>query len=322
MLPFSKMHGEVRAARNSGQDRAGHTDRGGSIMDTPVTFTSDGLTLAGDLHIPDSHRPGERLPAFIVLHGFIGSKDKSHAELMARMLEGFGYAVLRFDFRGCGKSEGKRGYVLCHDQVADAKNALNWLSERPEVDPRRIAVIGHSFGAAVACYAGAVDQRFAAVVSSCGWGHGERKFRGQHPGAEAWARFTGMLEANREHKEKTGEALTVPRFDVVPMQEHLRKNLSPNALMEVSADTAQSMFDFRAEEVVHWISPRPVLFIHGADDTVTPTEQSIRLWEKAGQPKDLVLITGTDHFPLAGNNARTKGLLKGWLDVHFPAPAP
>jgi len=289
-------------------------------MDTPITFVSDGLTLAGDLHIPDGRRDGERLPAFIVLHGFIGSKDKSHAELMARLLEGFGYAVLRFDFRGCGRSEGRRGYVLCHDQVADAKNALNWLAERPEVDPKRIAVIGHSFGAAVACYAGAVDQRFAAVVSSCGWGHGERKFRGQHPG-EAWQKFIGMLEANRAHKEKTGEALTVPRFDVVPMQEHLRKNLSPNALMEVSADTAQSMFDFKAEEVVHWISPRPVLFLHGADDTVTPTEQSIRLWEKAGQPKDLVLITGTDHFPLAGDNTRTKALLKGWLDVYFPASA-
>ena len=81
------------------------------------------------------------------------------------------------------------------------------------------------------------------------------------------------------------------------------------------------MFDFKAEGVVHWISPRPVLFLHGADDTVTPTEQSIRLWEKAGQPKDLVLITGTDHFPLAGDNTRTKALLKGWLDVYFPASA-
>jgi pimeloyl-ACP methyl ester carboxylesterase len=156
------------------------------------------------------------------------------------------------------------------------------------------------------------------VVSSCGWGHGERKFQGQHATPEAWAKFTAMLAANRAHKEKTGEALTVPRFDVVPMQEHLRKNLSPNALMEVSADTAQSMFDFKAEEVIHWISPRPVLFIHGADDTVTPTEQSIRMWELAGQPKDLVLITGTDHFPLAGDNSRTAGILKGWLDRYFP----
>ncbi len=188
---------------------------------------------------------------------------------------------------------------------------------RPEIDPARIGVIGHSFGAAVACYAGAVDQRFAAVISSCGWGHGEHKFRGQHPG-EMWEKFTTMLADARAEKERTGTAPTVPRFDVVPIAEHLRKNLSPNALMEVSADTAQSMFDFRAEEVVHWISPRPVLFLHGADDTVTPTEQSLRLWECAGQPKDLLLITGTDHFPLSGNNQRTQDILKGWLDRYLP----
>ena len=109
----------------------------------------------------------------------------------------------------------------------------------------------------------------------------------------------------------------VPRFDVVPMQEHLRKNLSPSAQMEVSSDTARSMFEFKAEEVIHWLSPRPVLFLHGADDTVTPTEQSIRLWELAGQPKDLILVTGTDHFPLAGDNPRVLSMLKGWLDLHF-----
>ena len=286
-------------------------------MEEEITFISDGLELAGNLHLPDGYVPGEKLPAFIVLHGFIGSKDNSHAEIMARMLTDWGYASLRFDFRGCGKSEGQRGYVLCHDQVADAKNALNWLLQRPEIDPDRVGLIGHSFGAAVACYAGATDQRFAAIVSSCGWGHGERKFRGQHPG-EAWDKFTAMLADARAEKERTGTAPVVPRFDVVPMAEHLRKNLSPQALMEVSADTAQSMYEFKAEEVIHWVSPRPILFLHGADDTVTPTEQSIRLWERAGPPKDLFLITGTDHFPLAGAGSRTRDIVKGWLDQHFP----
>ncbi len=93
-------------------------------MQTPVSFMSDGLRLAGNLHLPEGYQEGERVPAFIVLHGFIGSKDDSHAELMARMFRDWGYAALRFDFRGCGQSEGERGYVLCHDQVADAKNAL------------------------------------------------------------------------------------------------------------------------------------------------------------------------------------------------------
>ncbi len=287
-------------------------------MEQEVTIISDGIELAGDLHIPDDYKEGEKLPAIIILHGFIGSKDQSHSEIMARMFTDWGYASLRFDFRGCGKSGGERGYVLCFDQVADTKNALNWLLERPEIDPDRVAVIGHSFGAAVACYTASLDQRFAAIISSCGWGHGERKFQGQHLG-ENWDKFLALLENGRSEKERTGKAPMVPRFDVVPMAEHLRKNLSPQALMEVSADTAQSMFDFKAEEVIHYIAPRPILFLHAARDTVTPTEQSIRMWELAGHPKDLVLISGTDHFPLSGDDERTRGILKGWLDKNFPA---
>jgi hypothetical protein len=52
-------------------------------------------------------------------------------------------------------------------------------------------------------------------------------------------------------------------------------------------------------------------------DHPQPTEQSIRLWERTGQPKDLVPITGTGHFLLAGNNPRTQSILKGWRDAHF-----
>jgi dipeptidyl aminopeptidase/acylaminoacyl peptidase len=287
-------------------------------MEETVTIPSDGLSLAGVLHIPNSYKRGERLAAFVVLHGFIGSKDESHAHIQAKMLEEWGYAALRLDFRGCGDSGGKRGYVLCLDQVSDTRNAVTWLSERPEVDARRIAVMGHSFGAAVAVYAAGEDKRIAAVVSSCGWGNGERKFRGQHPGEEKWKRFMDMLERNKKHKEETGESLMVSRWDVVPIPEHLRKNLSYKAQMELPADTAQSMYDFRAEDVVGKIAPRPLMLFHTADDQVTPTEQSIRMFELAGMPTELYLVTGESHFPLAGDGQPARNLIKGWLDRYFP----
>jgi len=288
-------------------------------MQTSVTFPSDGLSLSGVLHIPDSHKSGQRLPAFLVLHGFIGSKDESHAELQANLLESWGYAALRFDMRGCGDSEGERGMVRCLDQVADTRNALTWLAQRPEIDPKRIAVIGHSFGAAVAVYTGGVDERVAAVISSCGWGDGERKFKGQHPGPENWKKFTDMLARGREHKEKTGETMWVSRWDVVPIPEPLRRNLSSKAQMTVPVETAQSMFDFRADDVVGKIAPRPLMLLHTADDQVTPTEQSLRLFERAGMPTEMYLITGESHFPLAGDGQPAKDLMYGWLKRFFPA---
>src|SRR3954462_2020872 len=161
-------------------------------MQEKLSFHSDGLKLSAVLHVPDKRKPGQRLPAFLVLHGFVGSKDESHAEIQARMLEAMGYVTLRFDFRCCGESEGERGQVRCFDQVADTKNALTFLAAREEGDPERIGVIGDSFGAAVAVYTAGVDNRVACVISSCGWGDGERKFRGQHPTPQAWARFTGL----------------------------------------------------------------------------------------------------------------------------------
>jgi fermentation-respiration switch protein FrsA (DUF1100 family) len=290
-------------------------------MERPVRFSSDGIELAGVLHIPDNRRAGQRLAGFLVLHGFMGSKDESHAEIQARMLCDFGYAALRFDMRGCGDSGGRRGYVLCLDQVADTRNALTWLADQPEIDPGRIGVIGHSFGAAVAIYTAGVDQRVAAVVSSCGWGHGERKFRGQHPTPEAWKEFTGMLERGKEHKARTGESLWVSRWDIVPIPEHLRRHLPKKAQTEVPVDTAQSMYDFRAEQVVGSIAPRPLMLLHTADDTITPTEQSIRLFEKAGQPTELFLITGVSHFPLAGDGSYARQITKRWLDKFFPVTA-
>ena len=227
-------------------------------MQHKLAFMSDGLKLSGVLHVPEQRRAGEKLPTFIVLHGFVGTKDESHAELQARMLEEFGYCAFRIDLRGCGESEGERGQVRCFDQVADTKNAFSFIVEREEVDPARIGVIGHSFGAAVAIYTAGIDERFACVISSCGWGDGERKFRGQHPTPEAWAKFTGILEQGRRHKAETGKSMWVSRFDVVPIPESLRKNLSPKALMEVPVETAISMYQLRAEDVVANIAPRPL----------------------------------------------------------------
>lgn len=288
-------------------------------MQEKVTFESDGLKISGVLHVPDGF-DGKPLPAFIVCHGFVGSKDESHAQIQAEMMEGFGYVALRFDFRSCGESEGERGQVRCMDQVADAKNALTFLAKRPEVDPVRIGITGHSFGAAVSVYTAGVDERVACCLSSCGWGDGERKFRGQHPTEESWNKFVSILDEGRKHKQETGESAWMSRFDAVPIPPALRNNLSPKAIMEIPTETAWSMRNFRADDVVANIAPRPLLLFHTANDTITPTIESVRMWEKAGHPKELMLVDTTAHFPLAPNDAaRTKMMMKGWLDKFFPS---
>jgi uncharacterized protein len=98
--------------------------------------------------------------------------------------------------------------------------------------------------------------------------------------------------------------------------------LAPNSVEMFPAETAQSMFDFRAEEVVGNIAPRPLLLIHAAKDSVTPTEQSVEMFKRAGQPSELHLFSGLDHFLFAEKSTRVWTMMRGWLDNYFPAVKP
>lgn len=283
-----------------------------------VTFKSAGLILAGSVGLPEGLAPTERRPAFMVLHGFGSNKNAGNVQGPCKLLNELGYVSLRFDMRGCGESEGERGNLICLEQVEDTRNALGFLASHPQVDPDRIGVIGSSFGAAVAVYTGGVEKRIAAVISASGWGHGERKFRGQHPTPEAWAKFTAMLEAGRGYRQKHGKPLMVSRYDIVPIPEQLRGHVVPGSIQEFTWETAQGMYDFRGEDVVANIAPRPLLLLHSAADSVTPTEQSIALFQKAGQPADLHLFAETDHFMFAEHNTRVRTVVLGWLEKFFP----
>ena len=178
--------------------------------------------------------------------------------------------------------------------------------------------MGASFGAAVAIYTAGVDQRVAACVSAGGWGDGEKKFRKQHESPEAWARFTAMLAEGRRRRAQTGESIMVPRYDIVPIPLALRGNVAPGSIMEFPFEVVESMYAFRANDVVGKISPRPLLLLHPANDSVTPTEQSIDLFRHAGQPTDLHLVAGVDHFVLSEGNTLVVTLLRNWLDKYFP----
>ncbi|MBV8168482.1 MAG: alpha/beta hydrolase [Alphaproteobacteria bacterium] len=283
-------------------------------MEQRITFTSDGLTLAGILRIPEGG--AQPRPAFLVLHGFGSNKDGGVSKAVAELLSGFGYVTLRFDMRGCGDSAGERGRVICLEQVADTRAARAWLAARPEVDPARIGVIGNSFGAAVAVYTAAVEPRLAACISCGGWGDGAAKFRKQHESPEAWARFTAMMEEGKRQRA-AGKTLMVPRYDIVPIPPGLRGNLSPGSIMEFPFDVVESMYGFMANDVVQKIAPRPLLLLHPAVDSVTPTEQSIELFKRAGQPTDLHLVANVDHFMLSEGNPLVIELVRHWLQKYF-----
>jgi len=107
--------------------------------------------LAGELVLP--RQRAATIPAVLFLsatgqedrHGFAGPPpvDLGSHEI-TDALAGAGFAVLRYDERGRGKSEpGELGFL---DQVEDGKRALGILLVQPEVDPDRVIVVGHGEG--------------------------------------------------------------------------------------------------------------------------------------------------------------------------------
>jgi hypothetical protein len=130
-----------------------------------------------------------------------------------------------------------------------------------------------------------------------------------------------MLKDGREHRARTGKPLMVPRYDIVPIPSHLRGNLPTKSVHMFTAETAQSMYDFRPNDVIGRIAPRPVLLLHAANDSVTPVEQSIGLYKRAGRPTELHLISDVDHFMFAEDNIRVWNLIRTWLADYFPAAA-
>ncbi len=121
----------------------------------------------------------------------------------------------------------------------------------------------------------------------------------------------------------------VPRYDIVPIPQHVADNLAqqnvqmlaPGSIEMFPAETAQSMFDFRADDVVGKIAPRPLLLLHSANDSVTPTEQSVEMFKRAGQPAELHLLSGLDHFMFSEKSTRVWSIMRDWLDTYFPARA-
>lgn len=135
-------------------------------MIKPITFANEGQQLVGVLHVPDGLEGGKKAPGIVMFHGFTGNETEDHRVFVhvARALCGSGFAVLRFDFRGSGDSDGEFENMTIPGEVSDAKKALTVMAQQEAVDKERIGVIGLSMGGRVATIVASQDKRVRYVV--------------------------------------------------------------------------------------------------------------------------------------------------------------
>jgi dipeptidyl aminopeptidase/acylaminoacyl peptidase len=265
-------------------------------FEKPVCFLNNNQKLFGILHLP---KEKGKFPAIVFCHGFMGHKlGARHGGRLfvkaGRTLAEEGFAVLRFDFRGSGDSDGEFEDMTTSGEIDDLKAALKFLETVKQIDKKRIGVVGLSLGGTVAICTAAEDHRIRAVASWSGVAFLEDVFRVNIIGEENYHKLM-----------KNGF------YDIVREGQPVGYRISKKFFMDLK--------NHNPIQAIAKISPRPVLIIHGTKDVVVPPENAEALYKNAGNPKELRWIEGADHvFMERDKTAEVIAVTTKWFkDVFF-----
>ncbi len=180
----------------------------------------------------------------------------------ARLFFGRGFNVFLYDSRRHGLSEGYYCTYGFHEKL-DLSIVLDYLRSRRDVAIGKIGVFGTSMGAAIALQAAALDPRIDAVIAE--------------------ASFTDLRTIMVDYQKR-----------LIKLPWHFLRNLAMSRSQKLAGFKARFVSPIHAVRNVH----KPVLFIHGTDDTRIRAEYSRTLYHNANQPKELLLIQKGDHTDL------------------------
>lgn len=135
-----------------------------------VEFPSEGATLRGRLYLQSSR--SEPTPIVIMTHGFSATVNGMVADRYAEVFYEAGFAVLLYDHRNLGMSEGEpRQQINRWIQARGYRDAIDYVSSLTAIDASRIAIWGDSMSGGAVIVVGAVDSRVRAIIAqvpACG----------------------------------------------------------------------------------------------------------------------------------------------------------
>lgn len=178
-------------------------------IEEEVVFYNDDIKFTGTLSYPKAKGP---FPAIILISGS-GQQERDEDvagfkvfALIANYLSNTGFAVLRYDDRGMGGSDaGNLEEATSKTFAEDAFAAFTFLSQRKEIDPKKIGFLGHSEGAMIGTMLAAEHKEIAFLVLMAGPGvTGEQIILSQ---IEAIIRASGASEEEIQHAIKSQERI-------------------------------------------------------------------------------------------------------------------
>lgn len=270
-----------------------------------VEFDAEGVLLRGWFYQAE----GATGPAatIVMSHGFSAVKEM-YLDAFAEVFAAAGMNALVFDHRNFGASEGTpRQEVDPVAQVRDYRQAITWASGLPEVDPLRIGVWGSSYSGAHVLVVAALDKRVKAVVSQVplisGLANMQALVRSDFiTGLRASfdqdrvARYAGEAPAMIPVVAEDPLAPSaLPTFDSWAWFTETAKLRAPAWVNEVTLRSVEMFTEYEPGAHIAAISPTPLLLLPAKDDHLTPARLAIDAFEKAREPKKILILPG-GHF--------------------------
>ncbi len=220
------------------------------------------LILRGFIHVPKKYEN-----AVIILHGFPADCDIKPFRALAKSLAFFNNLVLRFDFNGCGKSEGKLEDSCFTKDQTDIKAAIDFVKKN--YNPEDIILLGHSGGAIDASIYAHSDTRVSKTILMSGCSDLKTNAKNIFTKDEIESFKTkGYIEYNNPghwwHKKRVKKSFYDELFTI-----NIKKAIQ----------------NYK----------KPLLIIHGSKDEVLPIENAYELHKYANEPKKLLILNGADH---------------------------
>lgn len=288
---------------------------------------SDGTTLRGRLYRPAGSVP---TPGIVMSHGFSAIKEMglpAYAEKFAAA----GNTVLVYDHRCLGASGGEpRQQINPWAQMADMQQALTWLGEQPGVDPGRLGLWGSSFSGGEVLILAATDDRVRAVVSNVPFaGTPDTDYGGDTAATVAEigaALASGALAAGVDGRQMGPYAVVNEDGNELPV--FLGQPESAEWFLEAGADSAwrNEVTLLNAFGTEPPFDPGvcaahlrcPALFVVASDDRVAAAEVALAAYERAPEPKRLVVIAGHHFAPYGGaEHATSAAAATAWFGEHL-----
>jgi pimeloyl-ACP methyl ester carboxylesterase len=204
------------------------------------------VRLAGTFTHPSGQGP---FPAAVLISGS-GPQDRDEGLMghrpflvLADHLTRHGIAVLRYDDRGVGKSTGNYGEAAMDEFVADSLAAVKWLQNRPEVDKKRIGLVGHSEGSVIATIAATKapsEIKFLVFLAGVGVPMEQLLARQAADIGRAMGMTDELLARNVQHQRKLFEMILKQDIDQAHLHNELKK-LVEQQLGELTDEQRKAM---------------------------------------------------------------------------------